>query len=450
MIKIKYSARKALILSAITLAGCNSGGGANVNPDGGQGVTSPIASNGDPTLATISPYQPSEIGAAAVTCAKLTLQDKSCLMEDIQPLGSSVMTSVSIEEVKSRIVTSHPWMAESFIAALQQINDPDLLNLFKPLNAIVLSYDVRPSFYSAYTASIYIDPRYLWRNKSEWNSIYQQDDYRGKFQSEFITRSANRYIDPSNSDYVTWSNSFNEHSDYTQRNAQMIAPGLYRLLAHELAHANDYLSAHNIQNLADSGRIYHDNMKNFKFLRKELYEAMPLTSTELRDAAWVAFHGYPMTDEIRQLTGEKAGSLFEGDGGAMFYAYSKSAEDVATLFEIFMMYKKYRAISDVAFVSIPTSSSSSCDDQKVQWGQRARLADKEVKQRALFVASRILQRDVSNELVSLQSAPIAMPLGQGWCESRNSTNAYYDVATQSMNMEVNPVVHDYRDDFTQE
>ncbi len=439
-----------LFLTTILLVGCNSGGSPGVNPDNTLSPKNPILSNGKPSLAQITAYQSSEIGNAAVNCAKLTLQDKSCLMEDIKPLGANALSNVSITDIKSRIVASHSWMADSFIAALEEINDQDLQNLFKPLNSIVLSYDVRPSFYSAYSASIYIDPRYLWRDKSEWEMIFKQDDYRDKYQSEFITSFASRYINSVNSDYVTWSTTYSEQRNYTQRNAKQIAPGLFRLLAHELAHANDYLSVQNIPNLNSTGRIYHDNMKQFTFLHKTLYSALPLTAVELRDAAWVAYHGSPMTDSVRQLSGEKAGSLFEGDAAATFYAYSKSAEDVATLFETFMMYKKYRAISDVAFVSVPTTEQSSCDDLKIQWGQRTRLADKNVKQRAIYVANRILQRDVSNELIGLPSSVSHIQKGLGWCESRQTATIGGFAAVATMSSNTAAVVHDYHDDFSKE
>lgn len=89
---------------------------------------------------------------------------------------------------------------------------------------------------------MYIDPRYVWRTKSEWDSIYQQDDYRKNFQTEFKFDKAQRYVEQNSYNYVTYSNTYNATANY-QRGAEHVAPGLFRLLAHELAHANDFLPA---------------------------------------------------------------------------------------------------------------------------------------------------------------------------------------------------------------
>ena len=86
---------------------------------------------------------------------------------------------------------------------------------------------------------------------------------------------------------------------------------------------------------------------------------------------------------------------FEFDGAADYYAYSSQAEDVAMLFEAFMMHKEYQATSDIAFLVEPTVSDPNCDDYKIGWGQRDRLADSFVKARAKQVAERILLRDLS-------------------------------------------------------
>ena len=51
---------------------------------------------------------------------------------------------------------------------------------------------------------MYIDAAYLWRNASDWNTIYQQEDYRQAFSKQFSYDSATRYLD-SSFDYVTYS-----------------------------------------------------------------------------------------------------------------------------------------------------------------------------------------------------------------------------------------------------
>ncbi|MCU8221114.1 hypothetical protein M2H05_21920 [Vibrio vulnificus] len=348
-----------------TMAGCNSGS----SSDGPGELGSPNI-KGDPSLDKIYSYQESDLSSTAIECAKIYKQNLSCSLEKIRPIGANRADDITLEEIQSRLLVSHQWMAESFIAALKAINDQDLLNLFKPLNTIVLSYDIRPSFYHPRTASMYIDARYLWRDYSDWRTIHQQDDYRKEFAREFTYENASRYVYGQTLNYVTVSN-----------------------------------------------HIY-----------SQLSSTHGLTSQLLLEAAATSFHGKPMTDLVRNSTGEQAGGEFETDGAAAFYGYSTEREDVATLFENYMMHKKYGAINEVAFVSVPQTEAYTCDDWKILWGQRDRLSDKNVRSRVLFVAQQILNQTpqvIEENLPPVSSVPTAMPIGKGWCET---LGANYDSA----------------------
>ena len=410
----KRSILAGSIISAL-LVGC--GGGSGSSSDAPSSIASPNV-NGTPSLASVSTFKTTSSSSNIVDCAKAFLDNRSCDLSIIQPIGMNG-EDVTIEQIEDRLVVSHQWMAESFIAALREINDQDLQNLFKPLNSIVISYDVRPSFYNTATASMYIDPKYVWRNKTEWDSIHQQDDYRKNFQTEFQFDKAQRYVDQNSYNYVTYSNSYNASSNY-RRYTEHIAPGLFRLLAHELAHANDFLPPNDLIQTPDSGSI-SNYIQTLQTLNRDLLDRDPLTSTVLIDAAQVAFRGEAITDDVRNLTGEDAGFEFAGDKAAAFYSYSHPAEDVAMLFEAYMMYKKYNAISDFAFVSIPQTSNPTCDEWEIQWGQRSRLSSQGVQERAVFVANRILNKpeaEIRLELATLPSRPDAFVKGKGWCESR--------------------------------
>ncbi|HAH03659.1 hypothetical protein AB6D20_004370 [Vibrio splendidus] len=402
-------------VSSLLLAGC--GGGSDSSSDVPASIVSPNV-NGTPSLASVSTYQTSSMSKDIEECSKAFLVNSSCDLSVIKPLGVN-QVNVTIEQIQERLVVSHQWMADSFIEALKEINDQDLLNLFKPLNSIVISYDIRPSFYTTSTASMYIDPKYVWRNKSEWDSIHKQEDYRNGFQTEFKFDKAQRYVHEATNDYISYSNTYTPLRNES-REANHIAPGLFRLLSHELAHANDFLQEHDLTQIPSYGYITN-YIHPLKKLNHELIERDPLTSNLLKKAAQIAFQGESMTNEIRRLTGEVAGDAFEADKAAAFYSYSSPAEDVAMLFEAYMMYKKYRALSDVAFLSIPQIEDYSCNDWKVQWGQRSRLSDNDVQDRAVFVASGILGKSeltIRAELSSLPAAPEVLSVGQGWCSSQ--------------------------------
>ncbi|MCG9552345.1 hypothetical protein L1D16_07625 [Vibrio sp. Isolate31] len=406
-------------VSGLLLAGC--GGGSDSSSDVPASIVSPNV-NGTPSLASVSTYQTTSMSKDIEECARAFLTNNSCDLSLIKPLGFN-QVNVTIEQVRERLVVSHQWMADSFIEALEEINDQDLLNLFKPLNSIVISYDIRPSFYTTSTASMYIDPKYVWRSKNEWDSIHKQEDYRNDFQTEFQFDKAQRYVHETTNNYVSYSNTYTSLQNES-RDASHIAPGLFRLLSHELAHANDFLQEHDLTQIPSSG--YIDNyIHPLKKLNNELIERDPLSSNLLDKAAKIAFRGDSMTNEIRLLTGEAAGYEFEADKAAAFYSYSSPAEDVAMLFEAYMMYKKYRALSDVAFISIPQIEDYSCNDWKVQWGQRSRLSDNGVRDRAVFVASGILGKSeltIRTELASLPAAPEMLRVGQGWCSSQKIMN----------------------------
>jgi hypothetical protein len=424
----------------LLVVGCE-GSSSDERPDS---VTSPNVA-GTPSLEEIYTYQTTSSSEQILSCSKLFLNFDSCDVADIKPIGTDITGDISLDDIKGRLVISHDWMADSFIAALEEINDQDLMNLFKPLNTIVISYDIRPSFYHSYTASMYIDARYLWRNSEQWQTIYEQDDFRSTYQTGFIFDSFLRYVDANSNAYITWSNSYS--ASYNSRTSAQIAPGLFKLLSHELAHANDYLPPELLSALGDSGRIYNDYIEPNIDINDELSDAFPLTSDLLYEAAQIAFHGSDMTDGIRITSASDAGSAFDGDGAADFYGYSTAAEDVAMLFEAFMMYKKYGAVSDVAFVSIPTVDDYKCDDYVIKWGQRNRLADPNVKQRAILAGSRILERDITADLPSISSAPIKMETDIGWCSSQEGTTA---ASSQQVNRAYSrtsqQVVHDYQDD----
>ncbi|MBD8512999.1 hypothetical protein IFO68_09930 [Photobacterium sp. CAU 1568] len=400
--------RLALLMAAVLAAGC-----------GGDGKSSERSLNvdGDPLLASLQPYlSSSQYGLAAEDCAVIYKQRQSCQLQDIAPLGYDIQGDLTPDDIAQRLLVSHGWMGDSFMDVVRDLPQ-DVLNLFKPLNVIVLSLDIRPSFYHTDTAGIYIDPRYLWRNQAEWNDIYQQQDYRSGFADVLPFLALQRYV-YSNGDYVTYSNTFDEYDNYWRSKSE-IAPGLFNLLVHELAHANDFLPPDQLSVLDVSTSI-GKNIKQIKgnWIQTSLQQAHALSADSLQLMAESYFGG---ASASTTMSPEQAGSAFEPDGGADFYGYYTGAEDVAMLFEAYMMWREYEAVSDVAFTSSPKVENYSCDDLIIGWGQRNRLAQKEVVPRARLVSESILQQDLSAEFASIASSmPVDLPYGYGWCQARTA------------------------------
>ncbi|USH04350.1 hypothetical protein K6Q96_21680 [Grimontia kaedaensis] len=439
MAVFKLVPKLILLASCSLFIGCGGGGGSNERPENGG---SSVNVNGVPSLNSLSAFSTNS-PPNLVSCSKAFLNNESCSLSEIKPLGVST-SSVSLSDIESRLVVSHDWMAQSFLEAVGDISSQDLNNLFKSVNAIVISYDIRPSFYHSYTASMYIDPRYLWRNKDEWDSIFKQDDFRSDYGDGLRFDAFRRYVD-SNGDYVTWSNTFRT-STYESRSTSQIAPGLLRLLAHELAHANDYLPHDSLSSLGDSGTI-REAMNGITPVRQQLESSIPLADDTLRDVADVMFGGANASEFIRSIEPSQAGALFDLDGAEDLYSYYTPQEDVAMLLESLMMLKRYSALSDVAFVSVPDDrDNASCNDYVIGWGQRARLADPNVEQRAAFVAERILGRDVTNDLSTLPADATQLPTNTGWCAAMDSLRSFERVSSYSSQKAMTNIARDIEDD----
>ncbi|MEI8594768.1 hypothetical protein [Photobacterium sp. Hal280] len=400
--------RLAILMAALLAAGC---GG-----DGKSGERS-LNVNGDPLLASLQPYlSTSPYGLAAEDCAVIYKQGQSCQLQDIAPLGYDIPGDLTPEDIAERLLVSHHWMGDSFMDVVRDLPQ-DVLNLFKPLNVIVLSLDIRPSFYHTDTASIYIDPRYLWRDQAEWNDIYQQQDYRAGFAESLPFLALQRYV-YSNGEYVTYSNTFDVTVN-SWRSKSEIAPGLFNLLVHELAHANDFLPPDQLSMLDMSTSIGNNiQLIQGNWVQTALRQAHALSVDSLQLMAERYFGG---ASASTTLSPEQAGAAFESDGAADFYGYYTDAEDVAMLFEAYMMWREYGALSDVAFTASPAFANYSCDDLIIGWGQRNRLAQQEVVPRARLVSESILQQELSAEFASIASAmPVDLPYGYGWCQARTA------------------------------
>lgn len=407
--------------------------------------------DGELSAAELYSYRTTSFSENLVECSVAYLDSKTCSVSYIAPIGVELLGDVSIDDVANRLVVSHDWMAESFVDALYEMNDQTLLNLFKAVNAVVISYELEGSFYHGYTASIYINPEHLWRNSDEWYSLYQSTSDGEADEYELQFKPARRYVDATTGDYTTWSNSYNESSGYTSRSASQLAPRLYSLLAHELGHANDFLPPELLSTIDNSGTIYNDYILPNTLVSSDLNDIYPRNSELVAEAAGVYYSDDEITDELRYTTGADIGLEFASDGGSYFYSYKNGLEDLATLMEITMMYMKYDSVLDVAFYTVSDLENPTCDDLLIEWGQRNRLADSSVNERAVYVAERLISEDYALEVAAITEQPIMMEANAGWCSSRYDTATAKTVgALRSTNRSSSQVVHDYTDDLTKE
>jgi hypothetical protein len=87
------------------------------------------------------------------------------------------------------------------------------------------------------------------------------------------------------------------------------------------------------------------------------------------------------------------------------------------LFEELMMQSRFNVIRDVAITNQPSGNNISASDYIVTWGQRGRIGDNKLTERALFSASRVLPEFDSQTAISELPQPIPMIVGDNWLEN---------------------------------
>jgi hypothetical protein len=137
----------------------------------------------------------------------------------------------------------------------------------------------------------------------------------------------------------------------------------------------------------------------------------------MTDLAQVAFAGRAATAAQKAYTPGRVVQEFAGDGASDFYNFSTHAEDVAMLFEELMMAVTLGVDRDVAVTNRPTVAQPTGADYIVVWGQRNRVADAQVRERARLVAHRILSEAFLDAEIDALPPPRQMRPGLSWTDN---------------------------------
>ncbi len=99
-------------------------------------------------------------------------------------------------------------------------------------------------------------------------------------------------------------------------------------------------------------------------------------------------------------------------------------------------------------ISIPKTKEYTCNDWKVLWGERHRLADDKVRTKTIFVAQRLTGKTES-EVISNMPSTVAdvstLTSGLGWCESRTLNTSSSFIGLSKSDVSEHP--YDYLDDI---
>ena len=341
-----------------------------------------------------------------VNCVYSNQLSSSCDLGDLPILADENNGATpSIEQIMDRLVVSHDWMAVNFKAYLEAFDtNDDFKNLLRATTAIVLSYDIRPSFYWAATGAIYLDPNNLWLTAEQRDAINEAPDYRANFGSELQFIMPWRYV--KNNDYVSYSFPVAERLD---RDLEHIKYDLADLLYHELAHANDYFPPAEWGNYSSSTRFLDAALARDE-ISDDLIVLYPLLSQEMKDLAAVRFLGEDANAIQKAYTPDDVSLFYKDDISNGFYNYTNEKEDLGILFESLMMSLRYGVQRDTAVTSDRDGG------YVVSWGQRGRVAEPGISERASYVTSRLLPEfDLS--LIDTLPTPIQMTKGLDWWDN---------------------------------
>ncbi|MFT4800104.1 MAG: hypothetical protein ACI9B8_001633 [Sulfitobacter sp.] len=361
----------------------------------------------EPTLgqqtARIQTVVASPISIALMDCL-VRAASGACNFEKVPLIGMQT-TTPTIDEVMARVIVSHEWMGVRFREILEK-TPPEILLLMRSLTGVVISYDIRPSFYTSRTGAMYLDPDGMWLTEEEREVIDKAPDFRSEFRKKLDFIILWRYV--------------NNNTDIRAGNRDIDSVSLRTaaLLFHELAHANDFFPQ---DTLALIDRSISISSAASSVPSTRLINDLPLSSGVMRQLAQVSFSSSNVqaTPAQAALTAEDIAVEFPSDNANDFYNYSTKFEDLAMAFEEAMMYFSYGISRDVAVTNAPDSNF--CDDYLVSWGQRNRIADPSVQARSLFAVSLILPERLTavEDALAGIPAPLQMTAGVNWCDNIN-------------------------------
>lgn len=356
-----------------------------------------------PMAATQPADAQSPYSAKLQDCVFSNTRSVSCTFADLPLLGDET-DDPTIDEVMERVLVSHPWMGTRFREVLEALPD-DMRLMLRAITAVVISSDVRPSFYWTRTGAIYLDPETLWLTPAERATIPDIPDFRSGFGGDLQFSMPWRWV--KDNDYAMRSTPVG-----VARELDDILIGIGALLYHELAHANDFFPPEQQRNLPLNVEVWRATAR--PSVSDDLHELMPLQSEVMRGLARVRFHGDTATPTQRAYTPADVAGFFRADTAPAFYNYASIREDLAMLFESVVMHAHFGVERDIAVTNNPQGDNVTGNDYIVEWGQRNRVGDPAIKERARYAVARLLPEVSLDAYIDALPGPREMRQGENW------------------------------------
>jgi hypothetical protein len=321
----------------------------------------------------------------------------------------------SVAQIMGRVLVSHDFLGANFEEFLMtQDPNQDFRRLLAGVSAIVIGSHVRPSYYTVATGAIYLDANNLWLAPQQRDVVTEVPDYRLAFDDALNFSSFGRQV--KNNDYAR--RSFPTTSRIARGNGDLVFD-LGRLLYHELSHAGDF--APPTQRTMDPSISIYANLFgriDAKSMPSDvLAQQYPLTSAEWKGLGQVMFRGATANAVQRGYSAADVGRFLQSDRASDEYAYSiypgdNSREDLAMLFEEFMMSHRHGVQYDIAYTNV-YNDNMTFDEVIVGWGERGRIAEPAIKPRIKLVLQRVAPW-IDPSAVDALPAPIMMRSGASW------------------------------------
>ncbi|MCW8880072.1 MAG: hypothetical protein OQJ89_12470 [Kangiellaceae bacterium] len=357
------------------------------------------------SLADVYPYNSNSPYADLLQdCVYSNTSTTLCTLGEFPFLGS-MNSNPTTEQIMDRVLVSHDWMGERFRDFLENIDtSDDIKNLLGATTSIVLSYDIRPSFFWSGSGAIYINPEYFYVTPQERDTLDHAPDFRSDFDRDLQIRDPWRIV--KDNEYA-FSNPLIE-----SRQSRAIVDSQYRVLRvfyHELAHANDYFPPRVWANAQDSDYAYTYASQNSPD-SSGLDNTFPLSSQEMYGLGEVMFQGQTASAEQQAYTPEQVSGFLFPDDATNTYNYSTFREDYAMLAEEYMMTYRFGVLYDQAI-------SGLAPDYIIATAERGRVGHDRIKPRAEYVISRILPSINLQEASATLPTPIELQSGVSWFDS---------------------------------
>lgn len=411
---MKFAFRaSATTLSCVFLLSACGGGGGGDSSNGGESNSNTIFSSLQDIAEPVAPAVANSPQAAALAdCAFNPARAQSCTLGQLPFIGTATAT-VTVDAVMTRVATSRPWMAQRLRELLQTL-PPELLQMMKPVTAIVVGSKVRPAFYWSATGALYIDPQYLWTTPEELAEVNKTPDYRTDFGQALQFIAPSRYV--KDNDYAFDSYSLDETHP---RSIDDIKLQFASLILHELAHAGDFAPPRLLSSLpTDKPLLDVLNQVASQRISTRLYLTNPLRSTVLKDLGETLFRTGQTTAQQQALTAADIAREFSADRATDDYSYASQYEDAAMLTEEALMRLYYGVSRDIAVIAKPTVPNPTQADYIVTWGMRGRIGQEGVKQAAAQVVGELLPDNAKLVSAILElPAPTPMRAGASWWDN---------------------------------